>query len=376
MQAQNPFESYLNSVFVLSESHNTLNSYRAALKHFETFVKKQQHDLLKIIEEIKAGRQDPFKLLNEFIKYLHELGLKPKSIKLNITATKGFLRSSGVKIYNEDFNQLVKLPRVLRHREEPLTKEILLRLLRNVPSKLQTVVLVAVSSGMRIGEIVQLRISDIDFESKPILVRIRAETTKTKESRETFLTREATNALKDYLLRRYSWKEGDSNHNIKDQLIFGPTTKPRKSEEQKTHTTAQISTSVLRCSLLYNIRQISELNQLNENGVHMIHFHAFRKFFRTVVGDAVSRDFAEALMGHHFYLDTYYNLPKEKRRQMYLKAEPYLTISDFTKIERELVSVSEKQNEIEKDHLELIRLWKSGQLRLPKILEKYKRDTL
>jgi len=358
-------------MFIQSGSHNTLNSYRTALNHFESFVKKQQHkSILTLIAEIKTDKQDPFKTLNEFIIYLHNLELKPKSIKLMITATKGFLRSSGVKIYNEDFKQLVKLPKILRHREEPLTKEILLRLLRNISTKLQTVVLVALSSGMRISEISQLRISDLDFESTPTLIRIRAEITKTKESRETFLTTEATNALKDYLSRFYSWKEGSPNPNIKEQLIFGPTTKPRKSKEKKTHTTVQITTSVLRCSLLYSIRKISELNQLNENGIHMIHFHAFRKFFRTVVGNAVGRDFAEALMGHHFYLDSYYNLPEEERKKMYLKAEPYLTISDFRKVEKDLISIKMKQDEIEEKQIELIQALKCDHILLPKILEK------
>ena len=120
--------------------------------------------------------------------------------------------------------------------------------------------------------------------------------------------------------------------------------------------------------------QIPELAKLNRNGRFQVHFHAFRKFFYTTVSNVVGADYANALLGHRFYLDTYYNMPKEKQKELFLKAEPYLTISDFTKIEQELVSVSEKQNEIEKQHLDLIRMWQSGQLRLPKILEKYRSE--
>ena len=43
-----------------SGSHNSLNSYRTTLKHFEGFVKKQQHDLLEIISEIKCADCDCF----------------------------------------------------------------------------------------------------------------------------------------------------------------------------------------------------------------------------------------------------------------------------------------------------------------------------
>ncbi len=56
---------------------------------------------------------------------------------------------------------------------------------------------------------------------------------------------------------------------------------------------------------------------------------------------------------------------------MYLKAEPHLTISDFTKVERDLISVQERQNEIEKDHLELIRIIKKRHIDMPKIIERY-----
>ncbi len=90
-------------------------------------------------------------------------------------------------------NKSVKLPKRIKHREEPLTKEIHCQVTSRVyRSSLHTAILVAIASGMRIGEIVQLKISDIDFESRPTKIRIRADTTKTKQSRETFLTNEAT----------------------------------------------------------------------------------------------------------------------------------------------------------------------------------------
>jgi len=293
--------------------------------------------------------------------YLDKLGNGPKSIKLWVGSVKGYLRHSGIKIYSEDFKQLVKLPKTIRHREEPLTKEIILRLLRNLPIKLQTAVLVAVASGMRVGELIQLKISDIDFDSKPTRIRIRAETTKTRESRETYLTTEATNALKDYMSRYLGWKDGETRENIKNQFVFG-------------NSNPHVAESVLRCTLLYHVRKISDLNRLNENGVHLIHFHAFRKFFRTVVGDAVGRDYAEALMGHHFYLDTYYNLPQEKRRETYLRAESYLTISDFVKIEKDLNKITERQKEIEEEHLMLKQFLAKNYIDFPKSLERYTRD--
>ena len=343
-----PFSSYLNSIYIQSSSKNTLFSYRSGLKHFTKFVDTQYHwTIPDTIAQLKEGKEDLYKLLNEFVIYLVNQKLKPKSIKLFVGVVKGFLRHTGIKIYDEDFRQIVKLPKVRRYREEPLTKELIVRLLRNIPLRFQAAVLVAVASGMRVGELVQLKISDIDFDSKPTKVKIRAETTKTRESRETYITEEATKALKDYLSRYFGWNLGESNQAVLDKIFFGPTTAKRKKDGEKTHTPAQIAESVLRCTLLYHLKKIPDLTKLNENGSHVIHFHAFRKYFYTTVSNVVGSDFAHALMGHHGYLDTYYNLPEEKRRKMYLKAEPYLTISDYTKIEKSLDEISEKYQNLE-----------------------------
>ena len=85
----------------------------------------------------------------------------------------------------------------------------------------------------------------------------------------------------------------------------------------------------------------------------------------------MGRDYAEAIMGHHFYLDTYYNLPDDKKREMYLKAEPYLTISDYTKIEKNLKSITEKHKELEEQFLEFKRSLELYGLKFPENLEKY-----
>jgi len=357
------FSSYLNSIYIQSSSKNTLFSYRSGLQHFAKFVDIQyQWTIADTITQLKEGKEDLYKLLNEFVIYLVNQKLKPKSIKLFVGVVKGFLRHSGIRIYDEDFRRIVKLPKVRRHREEPLTKEILVRLLRNIPLRFQAAVLVLVASGMRVGELVQLKISDIDFESKPTRIKIRAETTKTREGRETYLTEEATKALKDYLSRYFSWKQGETNQPVLDKIIFGPTTAKRKKDGEKTHSPAQIAESVLRCTLRYHLKKIPDLTKLNENGTHVIHFHAFRKYFYTTVSNVVGSDFAHALMGHHGYLDTYYNLPQEKRREMYLKAEPYLTISDLAKFEKDMATITEKQKKIESEYYHMLDFFEKNQL--------------
>lgn len=88
------------------------------------------------------------------------------------------------------------------------------------------------------------------------------------------------------------------------------------------------------------------MNKLARNGRRVIHFHAFREFFYTAVSNISGSNFAHALMGHHEYLDTYYALTEKEQINLYKKSEPYLTVSDYTKIEKSLKTIQNKQTDI------------------------------
>ncbi len=244
---------------------------------------------------------------------------------------------------------------------------MVLRVLHNSNSKLQTAILVAISSGLRIGELVQLKLSDIDFNSNPTKISVRGNATKTRQTRETFITSESTKSLKDYLSRYFGWSE-DNNSHLQETFIFGPTTnKGRRSK--KPGFNVESAKLALQKSLRIHVGDIPDLDITNENGYKAIHFHAFRKYFRTTVGNVCGRDFAEALMGHGFYMDVYYQLPEPKKREMYLDAEPHLTVSDFTEVEKQITSLSTRCNDLEKTVLGLKQYLKLNSIEIPQNIE-------
>ena len=98
------------------------------------------------------------------------------------------------------------------------------------------------------------------------------------------------------------------------------------------------------------LKKIPEFSGIGENGRRIFHFHALREFFYTASSNAAGSNFAHALMGHHSYLDTYYSLSEKEKIKLYQKCEPYLTISDFSKIEEELEKTKIKQAEIEETY--------------------------
>jgi len=352
LRSENTVQEFLDSVYVRSHSEETIKTYRNCIKRFEKFCREKfGYSLKEITVRIKDSQHDVYEILRDFVVYLDKQGYKPRTVDLTINASKGLLRYAGIKIYSEDFKQVVRLPRKTKTQEIPLTKDILIRLLRNVSPKLQTVILVAISSGMRIGELVQLTVSDFDFTSNPTRIRIRADTTKTRTQRESFLTTEATKALKDYLERFHKQAEGESNSHLVGKPVFGRTSMSKgklRDDNSLKYSKVLVSKVLLQKTLENAIKKIPDLSAKNENGKNAIHFHAFRKFFRTTVGNVCGRDFAEAMIGHNFYLDTYYQLPESKKRELYLLAEPHLTLSDFETVEKNIQSLSSRHEALER----------------------------
>jgi integrase len=370
-------DDYLASIFIISHSHSTVSTYRLAITNknktgFREFLsEKYSIDEFVLVEKVNDESVDIYKILNEFVVFLDFHSYKPKSIMTRMASVKGYLRNLGLRFNSEDYKQMVRIPKEIRQREEPVTKELIAKLQRNFPPKLQTVILVLSASGMRLGELVQLELDDIDFETHPTTINLRAETTKTRTERETYLTTEATNSLKEYLKRFFEWNEEGKNLHLKNIKIFGRTSEVKnlRRKENPKQPTHLHNESLLHNSLKYYLEKNPELDARNKNGRKVVHYHAFRKYFRTTVGNACGRDFAEELMGHGFYMDTYYQLSKEKRQELYLQAEPHLTISDFKAVEKDMKVLSSKYQSLENKVDDLMQYLKTNSVEVPAFLK-------
>lgn len=84
-------------------------------------------------------------------------------------------------------------------REMELKRKIFRDMFFELPDWSATLLIVLIGSGMRLGEAMQLLRTDLDYSGQRVAVHIRAETTKTKTARTTYLTTEAANILGDYL---------------------------------------------------------------------------------------------------------------------------------------------------------------------------------
>ncbi len=351
--AEQMLNDYLDTIYLQSHSASSKKTYRTAIvgtkNGFRIFLKEKYNcDEVQLAFRIQNNELDIYNILSEYVIFLDKKSIKPKTIRLWLTIVKGYYTYMGIDVFAEKCKQRVKLPKIKRLKKEALTKEILIKLLHNLDPKLQSAVLLALSSGLRVGEITGLTLPDIEFNAEPVKINVRAETSKSGEDRETYISKEASEALRDYLQRFFGWREDSPNKKLQSLRIFGRTNRIRTENDSRLPTQEeQLSESIiLQKALIRAIRKVPELNKLGRNGRRIIHFHAFREFFYTAVSNVSGSDYAHALLGHHEYLDTYYTLSKKEQIRLYKNAEPHVTISDFTKIEKSLENIQNKQTDI------------------------------
>jgi len=220
-------ETFLAKKFRNSRSYRTVKTYDHSLNKFEEFIRVEHNlDYEQLIRAISTKKLQALDVLDDFYTFLTQYKMKNGKVgfangttRTYIIVAKEFLNSSGVKLYNEEVRQRFRLPKRQQAHEEQLTKNIINRVIRSAGLKLATVVLIVCSSGMRIGEINQLKLSDINFDTTPTTILIRKETTKTREARYTHISTETTNSLKDYLAKTFGWKVGMKS----DKFVFMQT---------------------------------------------------------------------------------------------------------------------------------------------------------
>lgn len=374
---------FLAKKFRRSQSYATKHGYGIAIDRFIEFSRFHYNlNLEQLIQAIKTEKLDPLDVLDDFYTFLSDYkrpsgktGFAAGSIRTYTTIAKEFLNSNGIKLYNEEVRQRLRLPQKDDRYEEGLTKEIINRVIRASSLKLATAVLIACSSGMRVGEIVQLKLSDINFDSDPTTIRIRKETTKTRQQRFAHISGEATGSLKDDLVKTYGWNQDYKE----DRFLFiltheekiakfkaglaDPKTDNRRihllkkyinkledeiktlSPEERYARAVTFAKATLEQSLRSVIKDIPDLG-VKVGDRYQIHFHAFRAWFKTQVTDAHQSDYAEAMMGHKNLKTIYYRQNHQKREKVYREIEPVLTISDTEKIEKNLEQLQDSEHEL------------------------------
>jgi integrase/recombinase XerD len=159
------FESYLLTKKGLAD--NTLRSYLADLSHFQDFLE------LKYSLELQASET---KHLKSYLKHLKSLDLLPRTVSRKISSLKVFYKFLETEGFNNIATTLVfpsldkKLPNYLSHEEVEAILEFAKNNKSENGSQFHTALLLLYSTGLRVSELVGLKVADIQFDTGLITV--------------------------------------------------------------------------------------------------------------------------------------------------------------------------------------------------------------
>jgi integrase len=322
--------------FIEKYSRGTSYVYRSGLLDFFDFINGARirgreatpSDMVKY-EELAARfireERDHAANLVRYTKHLRETGVPPKTAHVRIVAVKEFLARNGIeldKITEKDVRRLQ--PKGGKRTDfEYVDRKILGEILHHVDSRGKALILVLASSGMRIGEALNLNWSDLkcpdrkDYPDKPASAFIRD--SKTGHSRTVFISREAEAALREWKKEYNTYLEWATkqSHNL------GPS-KVKHDNGNKIFPFGITSVHALWDNALEASKYLNHDDQTKRVKMNI---HRLRNFFSVQVASAAGQQVSEVLLGHSDrYGGAYSGQSLAGLEEAYLKAEPVLTI--------------------------------------------------
>lgn len=278
--------------------------------------------------------------LMRFAAYLHSK--PPKTAKSYLGAMKEYLGYNNIEFTQRQLKTIrFKLPkggvRTIEHDMETTTLQ---RILQHTDLKGKALILTLASSGMRIGEALQITLDDINLDSTPPIITIRGEYTKTGEHRFAFLSREAKETLNEWLKVRNQYLKVAKN---KNRGLISNGAKPKTLSDNRVFPFTDNNAFEIWSNTLSNAGLLSIDRGTNRK---QLRIHQLRKFFRSQLALGCPVDIVEALMGHEGYLTgAYRRYTKEEKARNYLKNEHYITVFNNQSVEQIKKDIVKETNE-------------------------------
>ena len=189
------------------------DEFRKRLVSFEEFTLQKYHTLIddkflfdRLEGNVKILRNDKTGTIIDVYKFLSDYGefikrRNPKISRSRVTylynAAKNALNySAGNLVLKDTFAIRVKnLPPHTRNKKTTIDKVQMTDFLHEMMSgtsnlRMQVLTMLLVSSGVRVGEALQIKTKDLNFDATPPRINLPAEITKTGVERDVYLTRE------------------------------------------------------------------------------------------------------------------------------------------------------------------------------------------
>jgi integrase len=315
-------ESRLKSFLSQYRSKKTVETYRwATVEFLRSVYRNDNHD--ENSNRYFTEKRDYEKDIRNFLSAISSK--PPLSIRLMLAVVKSFLIENEVE-FSQKFwrgiNRKIKGTRAATMDEPPRIEE-LRSIIAHTPIQGKALFLMLASSGMRIGETLQLKLNDVELNRDPARISLQREYTKTGNSRVTFMSSEAKEAVNEWM-------------KVRSDYLVAAVAKSKKRPQYK----AEFAGKSLKDDRLFpfdiptayyiwrNALKKSGFDK-RDNGTKrsVFHPHVLRKFFRSQMAQLIPVDVVEALMGHEEYLtDVYRRYTCVQLAEFYAKGESSVLI--------------------------------------------------
>ena len=312
-------------------SDSTSNSSKYSIRSFLTSIygKGNLEDLAKRYFQEKRDRE--IDIQNFFVTIKHR---PPNSIRVVLSHVKTLNMENGIEfpqIFLRRLTRRIKGTKARTQDRTPTTEE-LKQILMPMPLQGMALYLTLVSSGMRIGELLQITSDDINLNENPVRIEIRGQITKSGNRRTAYISNEAKMFIMEWL-------------KIREEYLASSVKRsryPKDTEEERLFPFSQQNALYI----WHNAIKKARLNQRDPStNRYKLHPHVLRKFFRTRLATVIPVDAVEVLMGHDGYLTgAYRKYTMTDLIENYKKGEAVLTVfSDRHEIDKLKKSLG-KQN--------------------------------
>ena len=292
-------------------------------------------------------------MLQEWINWNERRNISPSTIKVTFSNLRKYLFFRNIRTNEQDIRNSLRFPKTPKEEKHPLSDSEYRAIVDGLAKDplYQSVCLALGSSGMRIGELMNVRKKDLDLSTKRITVKIPPNT-KTRTGRTTFFTKEVEEKIKkrlgklnpdDYVFCKKSPYSGGFNFRLALRRIL-----KRLGLDEK-----------------YQSSKYSKITP-----------HTFRAYFFTKAARKHDDNYAHRMIGHGGYLMQYDRMTEEEKMNMYIELEPDLVVYDQTKNKLKIEQLKEENASISQLREEVARLREQQAKQDKKILAKLREDKI
>ncbi|MGI9011797.1 MAG: tyrosine-type recombinase/integrase [Nitrososphaeraceae archaeon] len=354
---------------------SSMDEHRNRLISLERFVQEKykicidDNFVLRRLEgeskNVKGKKIDVYKFLTEYCDYLskNKPNISRKRFELLLhSARQAINYTAGNLIDNNTYRLRVKnLPIKSKNMKTRLDhKHIVEMILAINDLRLRTMVMLLSGSGLRMMEALKIKYKYLQWDSKPPVINLPPEVSKTREERNVILTTEMVKMLKKWLDYKYrnrkivrvdgtkiNVNDYKKPQNIDESYIF----KVREDHEMENYRFIYKEFQNPFKDIVGKLK----LGKVYPNGRSSVTLHSLRWFTQTTVERITGRD----VVGYYWIgknqKDYQFEPSEEELNELYSKVEPHLTFIDSKIIDqnqqKQIDNLTEQLNQQKKEVL-------------------------